>query len=201
MSGRASATSSFVETNSRQSYVSQRGRSSTIHDEGDFTGSRTESVSNAPASSTNNPHIRIVPHIDSTRALTFDVVDREVPEGLVLKIGRFTEKGPLEDRITFKSKVVSRQHAEIWVDKGQVSRQWDGVLSARLHGRQSLHTIGIQFYLRDTKSSSGTFLNHVRISPPNSESKPFLLKDGDVIQLGVDYQGGNEGECRGSLVV
>ncbi|OAQ33416.1 hypothetical protein K457DRAFT_51527, partial [Linnemannia elongata AG-77] len=47
-------------------------------------------------------------------------------------------------------------------------------------------------FIRDTKSSSGTFLNHARLSPPGVESKPTLLKDGDVIQLGVDYQGGTQ---------
>ncbi|KAF9101209.1 hypothetical protein BGX27_011566, partial [Mortierella sp. AM989] len=48
------------------------------------------------------------------------------------------------------------------------------------------------FYIRDTKSSSGTFLNHARLSPPGVESKPTQLKDGDVVQLGVDYQGGTQ---------
>ncbi|KAG0020765.1 hypothetical protein BGZ81_009199, partial [Podila clonocystis] len=48
------------------------------------------------------------------------------------------------------------------------------------------------FYIRDTKSSSGTFLNHARLSPPGVESKPAQLKDGDVVQLGVDYQGGTQ---------
>ncbi|KAF9945437.1 hypothetical protein BGZ70_003805, partial [Mortierella alpina] len=43
-----------------------------------------------------------------------------------------------------------------------------------------------------TKSSSGTFLNHARLSPPGVESKPTQLKDGDVVQLGVDYQGGTQ---------
>ncbi|CAO3643610.1 unnamed protein product [Cunninghamella echinulata] len=64
-------------------------------------------------------------------------------------------------------KVVSRGHAEIWAKNGK-------------------------FFIRDTKSSSGTFVNHVRLSPPNQESRPFLLNDGDVVQLGVDYQGGTE---------
>ena len=50
-----------------------------------------------------------------------------------------------------------------------------------------------KLYIRDTRSSSGTFLNHVRLSAPNQESKPFQLKDGDIVQLGVDYQGGYEG--------
>jgi len=46
--------------------------------------------------------------------------------------------------------------------------------------------------LKDTKSSSGTFLNHVRLANANVESRPFPLKDGDIIQLGIDYQGGQQ---------
>ncbi|KAF9188834.1 hypothetical protein BGZ51_000292 [Haplosporangium sp. Z 767] len=113
------------------------------------------------------PHIRIVPHLDAPRSLHFDVVDKDVPEGFVLKIGRFTDKQAFPNRVTFKSKVVSRGHAEIYTEQGK-------------------------FYIRDTKSSSGTFLNHARLSPPGAESKPTLLKDGDVVQLGVDYQGGTQ---------
>ncbi|KAG0339728.1 hypothetical protein BG000_001466 [Podila horticola] len=113
------------------------------------------------------PHIRIVPHLDAPRSLHFDVVDKDVPEGFVLKIGRFTDKQALPNRVTFKSKVVSRGHAEIYTENGK-------------------------FYIRDTKSSSGTFLNHARLSPPGVESKPTQLKDGDVVQLGVDYQGGTQ---------
>ncbi|KAK3847399.1 MAG: hypothetical protein J3R72DRAFT_431314 [Linnemannia gamsii] len=119
------------------------------------------------SSSTTAPHIRIVPHLDAPRSLHFDVVDKDVPEGFVLKIGRFTDKQALPNRVTFKSKVVSRGHAEIFTEQGK-------------------------FFIRDTKSSSGTFLNHARLSPPGVESKPTLLKDGDVIQLGVDYQGGTQ---------
>ncbi|KAG9063074.1 hypothetical protein KI688_004674 [Linnemannia hyalina] len=113
------------------------------------------------------PHIRIVPHLDAPRSLHFEVVDKDVPEGFVLKIGRFTDKQALPNRVTFKSKVVSRGHAEIYTERGR-------------------------FFIRDTKSSSGTFLNHARLSPPGVESKPTLLKDGDVVQLGVDYQGGTQ---------
>ncbi|KAI9299815.1 hypothetical protein BJ944DRAFT_273863 [Cunninghamella echinulata] len=112
-------------------------------------------------------HIRIVPHLDTSRSLVFNVIERDIPDGTVIKIGRFTDKYLTATRITFKSKVVSRGHAEIWAKNGK-------------------------FYIRDTKSSSGTFVNHVRLSPPNQESRPFLLNDGDVVQLGVDYQGGTE---------
>jgi pSer/pThr/pTyr-binding forkhead associated (FHA) protein len=49
-----------------------------------------------------------------------------------------------------------------------------------------------RFMIKDTKSSSGTFLNHVRLSAAGNESRPHQLKDGDIVQLGVDYQGGAE---------
>lgn len=71
------------------------------------------------------------------------------------------------NKLAFKSKVVSRAHAEIWFSSGG-------------------------FFIKDTKSSSGTFLNHVRLSPANSESRAHQIKDGDILQLGVDYQGGTE---------
>lgn len=72
------------------------------------------------------------------------------------------------NKLAFKSKVVSRAHAEVWCEPGG------------------------KFFIKDTKSSSGTFLNHVRLSAANQDSRPFELKDGDTLQLGVDYQGGTE---------
>ncbi|KAJ1822603.1 hypothetical protein LPJ75_000342 [Coemansia sp. RSA 2598] len=131
------------------------------------TANGTPGASAADSQEKRVPHIRIVPHIvDVRHCLYFDVMNREVPEGTVLKVGRFTEKVSQQmSRIAFKSKVVSRSHAEIWTENGQ-------------------------FYIKDTKSSSGTFLNHIRLSPPSVESRPHPLHDGDILQLGVDYQGG-----------
>ncbi|KAI8986845.1 SMAD/FHA domain-containing protein [Trametes punicea] len=137
------------------------------------------SQSNVPTQGTGPTHrIRLVPHLDSRRSLRFDPISRDVREGdPPLRIGRFTDRSGLglaaanamgSNKLAFKSKVVSRAHAEIWVEAG---------------GR---------FFIRDTKSSSGTFLNHVRLSPANNESRPHELKDGDLLQLGVDYQGGTE---------
>jgi hypothetical protein len=136
----------------------------------------------ATTSSTNhnNPShlIRLVPHLDTRRSLRFDAISRDLKEGdPSLRIGRFTDRSGMglaavnalgSNKLAFKSKVVSRAHAEIWVESG---------------GR---------FFVKDTKSSSGTFLNHVRLSLANTESKPFQIKDGDILQLGVDYQGGAE---------
>ncbi|KAG6878838.1 hypothetical protein C0992_007281 [Termitomyces sp. T32_za158] len=136
-------------------------------------------VAIAPVVVAASPHrIRLVPHIDSRRTLRFDAIARDLAVGSSpLRIGRFTDRTGLglaavnamgTNRLAFKSKVVSRAHAEIWVESG---------------GR---------FFIKDTKSSSGTFLNHVRLSPANTESRPFQMKDGDILQLGVDYQGGTE---------
>jgi len=122
--------------------------------------------------------IRLVPHLDSRRSLRFDPIARDLRQGEPpLRIGRFTDRSGLgisainstnPDKLAFRSKVVSRVHAEIWVADGG------------------------KFFIRDTKSSSGTFLNHVRLSAANVESRPFHIRDGDILQLGVDYQGGAE---------
>jgi len=136
----------------------------------------------APRSATSNNaathRIRLVPHLASRSSLRFEPICRDVREGdPALRIGRFTDRSGLglaaanalgSNKLAFKSKVVSRAHAEIWAEAG---------------GR---------FFIKDTKSSSGTFLNHVRLSPANTESRPAELRDGDILQLGVDYQGGNE---------
>ncbi|KAF9581183.1 hypothetical protein BGW38_001899 [Lunasporangiospora selenospora] len=80
-------------------------------------------TSPASASTSPVPHIRIVPHLDAPRSLHFEVVDKDVPEGFILKIGRFTDKQNLPNRITFKSKVVSRGHAEIYTEQGKVKKK------------------------------------------------------------------------------
>jgi hypothetical protein len=51
----------------------------------------------------------------------FGIIERDVTDDTLLKIGRFTDKYISPTRITFKSKVVSRGHAEIWAKNGKVS--------------------------------------------------------------------------------
>ena len=115
-------------------------------------------------------------HHTSSPSLRFAPVDRLLPANVVVKIGRFTDRHaqrpttrpPLQDDIRFRSKVVSRHHAEMWVGEDN------------------------NLYLRDTASSSGTFLNQVRLSAQNVPSATVRLRDGDCIQLGVEYRGGEE---------
>lgn len=43
-----------------------------------------------------------------------------------------------------------------------------------------------------TSSLLQGLLNHVRLSPQYQQSAPFPLRDGDVLQLGMDFRGGTE---------
>ena len=87
------------------------------------------------ASSGPSHRIRLVPHVDSRRSLRFEPITRDVREGeSPLRIGRFTDRSGLglspnnnnanaanalgSNKLAFKSKVVSRAHAEIWCERG-----------------------------------------------------------------------------------
>ncbi|KAK5939251.1 hypothetical protein PMZ80_008554 [Knufia obscura] len=130
---------------------------------------------------TGAPTIRLFPHQDINRAgrqsLNFTPISRTLPnEGSIIRVGRYSERegpptanptGPSDAAVGFKSKVVSRRHCEF----SFVDGQWQ---------------------IRDVASSSGTFLNHIRLSQPNSESRLYPIKDGDIVQLGIDFRGGEE---------
>lgn len=62
-------------------------------------------------------HIKLVPNVGMTnRCFVFDVVNRELElGGSGLKLGRYSDRTIVSDRLSFKSKVVSRYHAEIWL--------------------------------------------------------------------------------------
>jgi pSer/pThr/pTyr-binding forkhead associated (FHA) protein len=101
----------------------------------------------------------------------FDPVTLIVKEGdAPLSIGREStyRSTDIAPDIAFNSNGISRAHAEIWVESGG------------------------KLFIRDTGSSSGTFINFFRLSPPSEESRPFQLVDGDVLQFGELYQGGAE---------
>lgn len=82
----------------------------------------------------------------------------------VLRIGRQTNQKTIPTPLNgyFDSKVLSRQHAEVWADR---------------QGR---------VFIRDVKSSNGTFVNGMRLSQENKESEPRELREQDVLELGID---------------
>lgn len=51
-----------------------------------------------------------------------------------------------------------------------------------------------QFFIRDTKSSNGTFVNECRLSPSGEESPPSEIKTRDIIQFGVNVNVEKKGE-------
>lgn len=46
----------------------------------------------------------------------------------------------------------------------------------------------LQFFIRDTKSSNGTFVNNHRLSKSGEESPWQEVCSGDIVQFGVDVQ-------------
>lgn len=81
-----------------------------------------------------------------------------------LRIGRQTNAKtvPTPANGFFDSKVLSRQHAEIWADRS--GKVW----------------------IRDVKSSNGTFVNGARLSAENRDSEPHELQSQDHLELGID---------------
>lgn len=68
------------------------------------------------------PHIRLVPNLGPVdQNFVFDIIKRELKPGVLYRIGRFSEKNFIEPKFSFKSKVVSRNHAELWTEQGKVT--------------------------------------------------------------------------------
>lgn len=81
-----------------------------------------------------------------------------------LRIGRQTNQKtvPTPTNGFFDSKVLSRQHAEIFAERNG------------------------KIFIRDVKSSNGTFVNGTRLSQENRESEPHELQTADHLELGID---------------
>ncbi|XP_071017914.1 sarcolemma associated protein a isoform X7 [Oncorhynchus clarkii lewisi] len=95
-----------------------------------------------------------------------------------VKIGRSVARcRPAQNNATFDCKVLSRNHALLWFD----------------------HKTG-KFYLQDTKSSNGTFINSQRLSRGSEESPPCEVLSGDTIQFGVDVTENTRKVTHGCIV-
>lgn len=80
----------------------------------------------------------------------------------MVKVGRAVAKSkPQDDNAIFDCKVLSRNHAVIWFENGK-------------------------FFIKDTCSSNGTFINNNRLSPANENSPGKEIHSNDIIQFGVE---------------
>lgn len=65
--------------------------------------------------------IRVVPHLDSSQALLFPVMEYTLKESEIITIGRSTaDRNQKSSQMAFRSKVVSRKHAKIYLKSGKV---------------------------------------------------------------------------------
>ncbi|XP_008547496.1 sarcolemmal membrane-associated protein [Microplitis demolitor] len=88
--------------------------------------------------------------------------DRTLNLDQPVKIGRSVARTrAANDNAIFDCKVLSRNHALLWYNAGK-------------------------FFLQDTRSSNGTFVNNQRLSATGSESAAKEVCSGDIVQFGVD---------------
>jgi len=93
-----------------------------------------------------------------------------------IKIGRSVARArPSATNAIFDCKVLSRNHALIWYETGK-------------------------FYLQDTKSSNGTFVNNQRLSKGSEESLPREVCSGDILQFGVDVMENSRKVTHGCII-
>ncbi len=59
----------------------------------------------------------------------------------------------------------------------------------------------MKFFIQDTKSSNGTFLNGNRLGKSNEDSAPYDLTSGDIIQFGVDVTENTKKVTHGCITV
>ncbi|KAL0075393.1 hypothetical protein J3Q64DRAFT_1823626 [Phycomyces blakesleeanus] len=112
--------------------------------------------------------IKLVPNVNTAGpCFVFNVVERVLEPGFTYPIGRFSDRANISHGVSFKSKVVSRAHAQMWTENSKV-------------------------FISDMNSSSGTYLNHVRIGTPGTRSNAHEVSNGDIVQLGMDFQEGVE---------
>lgn len=98
--------------------------------------------------------------------------DRTLTLDQQIKVGRSVARAkPTESNAIFDCKVLSRHHALLWYEDGK-------------------------FYVQDTKSSNGTFVNNNRLSSDDIHQ----VCSGDIVQFGVDVVENNKKVTHGCII-
>lgn len=94
-----------------------------------------------------------------------------------VKVGRAVAKcKPQDDNAIFDCKVLSRNHAMIWFENGK-------------------------FFIKDTSSSNGTFINTLRLSAANEPSLEEEIHSNDIIQFGVEVVDNNTNVTHSCIII
>jgi len=102
--------------------------------------------------------------------------DRVLQLDQPIKVGRSVARArPVSNNAIFDCKVLSRNHALLWYENGK-------------------------FFLQDTKSSNGTFVNNQRLSKGSEESPPREVCSGDILQFGVDVMENSQKVTHGCII-
>ena len=114
--------------------------------------------------------------IFSCRPNSHPFQERHVSVHEPVKIGRSVARARAAlNNAIFDCKVLSRNHALLWYENGK-------------------------FYLQDTKSSNGTFINNHRLSKGSEESSPREIYSGDIVQFGVDVMENSRRVTHGCII-
>jgi len=145
--------------------------SNTLNNNVNSNSSTNSVVSVAPASTTSSNNsmsspANITPGVAHAclicRPNSHPFNDRTLTLDQAVGVGRSVARArATQTNAIFDCKVLSRNHALLWYEAGK-------------------------FYLQDTKSSNGTFVNNQRLSKGSEESAPREVCSGDILQFGVD---------------
>ncbi|KAF8302618.1 SMAD/FHA domain-containing protein [Clavulina sp. PMI_390] len=96
----------------------------------------------------------------SPKMIAFAPTSAAVPIGRAMSCSEMMVPAE-QDNGYFPSKVMSRKHAQVWEENGKI-------------------------FLRDVKSTNGTFINGERLSAEGIESEARELKNNDCIYFGIN---------------
>ncbi|XP_005191272.2 sarcolemmal membrane-associated protein [Musca domestica] len=144
----------------------------------DASGSSSNSVISAsslasvvPSSDTNNGQAKIV-LICEGNSHPFQTRTISLTPNVECMVGRLIAKSKVaDDNAIFDCKVLSRKHAVIW------------------------YTPDGKFWVKDTKSSNGTFINDNKLGVEEAE-----LHFGDIVKFGVDVVENSRKEVHGCII-
>ena len=139
--------------------LNEKAQDATSHNFSSVLAASKQPVSSQDA--LNYPALHLYPLNDTFVSKQINLAPTNSREHI--KIGRYSNNKTVPSPVNgyFDSKVLSRAHAEVWYENEKV-------------------------YIKDIKSSNGTFINGTRLSPESQESEPFELHSEDVVDFGID---------------